>query len=68
MNDNVAKRVCHIVLNIIGNAPQPTHNYFTIYLTKEEAEYLKSLFIGKINDDYYEGPDKNFYKIYITDK
>ena len=24
--------------NIVANAPQPTHNYFTIYLTKEEAD------------------------------
>ncbi len=55
------------MLNIVGNAPQPTHNYFTVYLTKEEAEYLKSRFIGKVKDDYYEYLDNNFYNIYITD-
>lgn len=56
------------MLNIVGNAPRPTNNYFTIYLTKEEAEYLKPLFIGKVNDDYYEYLDGNFYTIYITNE
>lgn len=67
MNNDIAKRVHHIMLNIVSNAPQPTHNYFTIYLTKEEAEYLKSRFIGKVKDEYYEYLDNNFYNIYITD-
>lgn len=65
--NNIEKRVHHIMLNIVGNAPRPTNNYFTIYLTKEEAEYLKPLFIGKVKDDYYEYLDRNFYTIYITD-
>lgn len=62
-----SKKVSNIILNIVANAPQPMYNYFTIFLTTEEAEYLKSRSIGKVKEDYYEYLDHNFYRIYITD-